>query len=137
MVATPGMSTPQPISDESPAAEKLVVRSGRTTHLLDISRIRWVSAEGKYARLWLPERNYLSQYSISEIEGRLCGRDFVRIHRSRIVSLRAVCALRSRGARDAEAVLDDGTTLGVSRRYRAELERWLGMRHDHPSRDSE
>jgi hypothetical protein len=127
---TQGVSTPGPTIEEPAAPERLLVRSGRTTHLLEVDRIRWIGAEGKYTRLWLPERNYLSQYSITEIEARLYGQGFFRIHRSRIVNLGAVRALRTRGARDAEAVLDDGTTLPIARSHRAELERRIGMRRD-------
>jgi hypothetical protein len=108
--------------------EPLLVRSGRTTHLVDIKAIRWVAAEGKYSRLWLAEGSLLAEYSISELERRLAGHGFVRIHRSRLVNVSTVRALRLRGSRDAEAVLDDGAVLAVSRRRREVLERVLGLR---------
>jgi hypothetical protein len=108
--------------------EPLLVRSGRTTHLVEVPDIRCITAQGKYARIWLPDRRLLSQYSMAEAEARLPTDEFVRVHRSSIVNLHAVRAIRSRGARDTEVVLDDGMVLSVARARRAELERRIGVR---------
>jgi hypothetical protein len=98
--------------------EPLLVRSGRTTHLVEVPDIRCITAQGQYARIWLPDGRLLSQYSMAEAEARLPNDEFVRVHRSSIVNLHAVRAIRSRGARDTEVVLEDGMVLSVARARR-------------------
>ena len=54
------------------------------------------------------------------------GLDMVRIHRSHIVRADLVREVTPKGDGDAELTLTSGTTLPVSRRYRAELAKALG-----------
>jgi two-component system LytT family response regulator len=55
---------------------------------------------------------------MSNIEMRLDARVFLRIQRSTIVNLQHMKEIRNLPAGDAVVVLNDGSTLGISRTYR-------------------
>lgn len=65
--------------------------------------------------------------TLSGLEAQLDARDFLRIHRSTMVSLRAVKQLESLFKGEYLVVLKDGTRLTSSRPYRSALERALGL----------
>jgi two-component system LytT family response regulator len=59
---------------------------------------------------------------MAAMEARLDAENFIRIHRSSIVNLSRVAEIRSRGERDYQVVLKDGTKLKLGRTYRARIE---------------
>ena len=99
-------------------AEALVVRSTGRLERIDPAEIRWIGAEGNYARLRLPGRSLLHRSSLAALAEELADRRFARIHRSVIVNLRHARSLERRSHGDAILVLDDGSRLKVSRTYR-------------------
>ncbi|HVG24507.1 MAG TPA: LytTR family DNA-binding domain-containing protein [Thermoanaerobaculia bacterium] len=93
------------------------VRKRDRTLLVAVKDVDWIEAEGKYVRLHVREQSYLVRDAIAAVEARLDGRQFVRIHRSTIVNLRRVTEVRD----DSLVVLQDGTQLTMSRRFRARV----------------
>ena len=53
---------------------------------LRTDEIDWIEAAGNYVRLHLGEDSHLFRETMNNMEARLDGRRFVRIHRSRIVN---------------------------------------------------
>jgi hypothetical protein len=115
--------SPEPTRDAVPTPLRhLLVRSGRTTTVVDVGQISRIEADGRYVRLVTPERTHLAQYTLAELEARLDPAEFARIHRSTIVNLRRVRRLRTDDYRDFDVLLDDGSVVRMSRTYRARLE---------------
>jgi DNA-binding LytR/AlgR family response regulator len=104
-----------------PLADRIPVTVGKRTVLVRVADIRWVEADGNYARLHTASRSYLLRTSLTALEERLPRDRFARIHRSTIVRLETVLELRALGNGDYEVVLDDGTTLTMGQTYRARL----------------
>ncbi|MEP6731808.1 MAG: LytTR family DNA-binding domain-containing protein [bacterium] len=105
----------------------LLVKSGRTTTVVNAAQVARIEADGRYVRLVLTTgRTHLAQYTLAELEERLDANAFVRVHRSTIVALARVRRLRSIDYRDYEVVLDDGSSVRMSRTYRARMETALG-----------
>ena len=100
----------------------IVVRSTGRVERIDPVEVRWIAAEGNYARLQLDGRSVLHRASLSALAADLDGR-FARIHRSIVVNLRHVRAVERRSHGDAFVVLDDGSRLRMSRTYRKALKR--------------
>jgi two-component system LytT family response regulator len=65
---------------------------------------------------------------MSELEQELDRNVFCRIHRSSIVNLARVQGLKLNEDGEYEVLLDNGTRLRLSRRYRKQLQSRLGMR---------
>lgn len=108
--------------------ERLVVRTGGRTRLVDVDAIDWIEARGNYARLYCRgDAEHLVSRSLGDLEETLDER-FVRIHRSTIVNLDRIVELRTDNYRDFQVLLEDGQTLRLSRTYRAALEDALGDR---------
>ena len=80
------------------------------------SQILWVSAAGNYVELHGPEKPVLHRAPISAVERKLADQGFVRIHRSVLVSRRAV----EKVVNDL-VILKCGQQFKVGNRYRSAL----------------
>ena len=124
-LATRLMALVQDAQIRRPTTERLVVRSGARVVFVDVANIDWVEAEGNYVRLHVGNDSHLMRETMLAMEQRLGATQFIRIHRSRIVNAERVKELRLTANGDYEAVLRNGTTLGVSRLYRDALQERL------------
>jgi two-component system LytT family response regulator len=105
-----------------PKTESLVLKSGSQILFLKPADIDWIEAADYYACLHIGTRTYLLRRSLSELERDLDPTSFCRIHRSAIVNLARVRALQLNRGGEHELVLDNGSTLPISRRYRKHLQ---------------
>jgi len=99
--------------------EMIPVELAGRTRMLARSDVRWVEAQGDYARLHTAEDSHLVRVPLTVLEERWYDAGFVRIHRSYLVSLRLVSELRLTGS--GYVVLVDKHELPVSRRHTREL----------------
>ncbi len=99
------------------------VKKRDRTIVVPVREVDWIEAEGKYVRLHVREQSYLVRDAINAVEQRLDGRLFVRIHRSTIVNLRRVAEVRDA----TTVVLQDGTQLTLSRRFRPRVRAATGL----------
>ena len=105
-----------PPRNEEPS---IPVELAGTTRMLPRSAVRWVEAQGDYARLHTADASHLVRVSLATLAERWADAGFVRIHRSYLVQLRLVAELRLTHSGYVVAV--DGTELPVSRRHTREL----------------
>jgi DNA-binding LytR/AlgR family response regulator len=100
------------------AVEKVPVVAGGRTELLDYDSIHYVQADGDYSRVHTYDRSYLCTASLGELEEALPGSRFARIHRSYLVNLAKVAAVKRAGPERLKLALDDEsrTELDVARR---------------------
>jgi DNA-binding LytR/AlgR family response regulator len=104
---------------EAAPVEKIpVVSAGGAKTLLDYESIHWIEADGDYSRIHTFDRSYLATAPLGELEGQLADRGFARIHRSHVVNLAKVAAVRRAGPDRIRLALDDEakTELDVARR---------------------
>jgi len=106
--------------------ERLLVKSGGRVFFLRTDELDWVEAAGNYVRLHLATGSHLFRETMHNMEGRLDGQRFVRIHRSRIVNTDRIKELQPWCNGEYVVVLHDGTRLTLSRGYRARLQERLG-----------
>jgi DNA-binding LytR/AlgR family response regulator len=105
-----------PVRTDEPS---IPVELAGTTRMLPRSAVRWVEAQGDYARLHTVDASHLVRVSLATLAERWADAGFVRIHRSYLVQLRLVAELRLTHSGYVVAV--DGTELPVSRRHTREL----------------
>jgi two-component system LytT family response regulator len=101
---------------------RLTVRSAGHVVYVPIPDIDWVEAADYYACLHVGAKSHLLRQSMAELEQELDPRIFCRIHRSTIVNLRRVRALKVDDGGEYEVVLQDGQKLRLSRRFRKDLQ---------------
>lgn len=109
---------PEPVAVPTEEEVIPVELAGRTT-MLPRAEVRWVEAQGDYARLHTAETSHLIRVPLSVLADRWADAGFVRIHRSYLVSLRDVRELRLTGS--GYVVLTGDRELPVSRRHTREL----------------
>ena len=108
--------------------DRLVIKSAGQVAFVKTSDIDWIEAADYYACLHVGARTYLLRRSIAELDQELNRSIFCRIHRSTIVNLDRVRSLELAETGEYEVLLDNGTRLRLSRRYRKELQARMGMR---------
>jgi DNA-binding LytR/AlgR family response regulator len=103
-----------------------VVGASGATELLDFDQVYYVQADGDYSRVHAYDRSYLSTASLAELERRFPSA-FVRVHRSHLVNLAKVAAVRRPAADRIRLQLADAarTEVDVARRQSRELRQRL------------
>jgi two-component system, LytTR family, response regulator LytT len=111
------------ILDQREDDEVIPVELAGTTKLVPRSTVRYVEAQGDYARLHTAEGSHLVRIPLAQLEERWADAGFIRIHRSFLVSLPLVTELRmgSSGYTVVVGTGSDEKELPVSRRHTREL----------------
>lgn len=110
--------------------EQVPVERGGVTRFVPVSQIRYVEAEGDYARLHTAQDSHLVRVPLTQLEQDWADAGFVRIHRSILIATGFVDEVRIDAGRCS--VMIDGHELQVSRRHTREL-RDLLVRNARPS----
>ena len=104
-----------------PYLDWVMVKARGRVQFVRTSDVRWIEAEGNYARLHVGTENFLIREKMGTLETRLDPSVFLRVHRSSIVNLHHVRELRPWFSGDYVVYLKDGTELRLSRGYRDKL----------------
>jgi two-component system LytT family response regulator len=113
--------------------ESIALKSAGQVLFLRISEIDWIEAADYYSCLHVGTKSHLLRRSMSELEQELDRAVFCRIHRSTIVNLDRVRRLTLNENGEYDVLLDDGTMLRLSRRYRKQLQFRLAARDRTPA----
>jgi len=119
------MALPLPLA-KGPLRRLVVKATGGRLRFVKTDDIAWVAAEGNYARVHVAGNDYLLRETLTAFEAQLDPKNFVRIHRSTIVNLDHVRELEPLSHGQYSVVLDEGSRLTLSRRFRDHFEHALG-----------
>jgi len=108
-----------PQSPDETEDETISVELAGVTRFVQRSTVRYVEAQGDYARLHTGQNSHLVRIPLSTLEERWRDAGFTRIHRSTLVALAHIDEMRVDGGRCAVRVGSDW--LPVSRRHTREL----------------
>ena len=108
-----------------PSEDSIPVELGGVTRFVQRSEVRYVEAQGDYARLHTASGSHLVRLPLSSLEQRWSEHGFLRIHRSLLIALHHVDEVRVEDGRCT--VLVDGTVLQASRRHAPELRELLRL----------
>lgn len=111
----------------APTPSLLVARVGSTDIVIPLETVEYIEADDVYAAVVANGKRQLVRTSLDALEQSLDASVFARIHRSYIVRIDRVSALRRRRA-GAELVLASGAVLPVSRRRRPAVARLFAGR---------
>jgi len=105
--------------------ERFMVRVGSRITFVSADEIDWIGAVGDYAALHVGAQSSLIRETLNTLETSLDPEKFVRIHRSAIIRVSKIAELRTLPNRELHVKLITGTTLKVSRTYRARFDEWM------------
>ena len=114
--------------DQPRKLERLVIKCAGEIVFVNLSEIDWIEAADYYAAVHAGKKTHLLRRSMSELEEDLDQDVFCRIHRSAIVNLARVRALRLGEDGEYRVQMGNGTELRLSRRYRRHVQSRLGVR---------
>ncbi|MET4002615.1 MULTISPECIES: LytR/AlgR family response regulator transcription factor [Arthrobacter] len=95
--------------------EMITVDQGGISRIIRLDEVKFVQAQGDYARLHTAEASYLIRVPLADLEQRWAEAGFLRIHRSYLVCMQFVTALRLSTAKPTVSV--GSAVLPVSRRH--------------------
>lgn len=95
--------------------EMITVDQGGISRIIRLDEVKFVQAQGDYARLHTAEASYLIRVPLADLEQRWADAGFLRIHRSYLVCMQFVSALKLSAAKPS--VLVGSAVLPVSRRH--------------------
>lgn len=104
------------LAEQQASRASITVPTSGGIIVVDIADIEWIEADDYYAVIHTHGKRLLIRESLASFEGRLDRASFLRVHRSAIVSLGRIQALRSTLGAGALVILRDGTRIPVSRR---------------------
>lgn len=111
-----GEDTPQP---ERP--ERLLVKKIGKEFILKIEDIEWIEACGNYMNLHIKDKVYPLRETMANLERKLDPKQFVRIHRSRMVNLDCIKEILALDTGDFEVITKNDQSLKLSRRFREKV----------------
>lgn len=117
-------ATPAPAS---PYLQRLSVQQGEHIRVVAAQDIDWIRADGNYVHIHAGTTHYLHRESLRHLLGVLDPSRFLRIHRGIAVNVDRIREVHPLFQGNAEVVLQDGTRLNLSRRFRMQARRALGM----------
>ena len=96
---------------------RFVVRRGNTHIFVPVQDVDWLDAADNYLRLHVGDRTHLARGTMVQAEEELDPAQFVRIHRSAIVAVDRILAIRSHESGGYVVELRGGVRLRTSRQY--------------------
>ena len=103
---------------EKGRGDRLVVKRRGAFSLVPVEEIHWLEAAGNYVRIHVGDESFLHRTTLAELEERLPGARFARVHRSAIVNLDRIERVVPNDSGDFEVHLVTGDVVKLSRSYR-------------------
>ena len=97
--------------------KQIVVRADGKLDIVKTDSIRWIAAQGDYVEIHTRAQTYLMRETLTHVASLLDPTAFQRVHRSTIIALRHIKSLEPLFNGDHKIILDDGSSLTLSRTY--------------------
>ena len=111
-------------------AQRIAFKAKGRILFLDLAEVLAVQAEGNYVSLRHRDHPYLVRDSLSSVAEKLKPYGFIRIHRSVVVNISAVEAIRPLPTGEYRLLIKGGKEYSVTRRYKHSLrdlaQLWVG-----------
>jgi two-component system LytT family response regulator len=106
--------------------DRVIIRADGRITFLQTREIDWLEADDKYVHLHTGKGTRMVRQTLSAIEEQLDPRKFVRVHRSAMVNTDRIKELQPLFNGEHSVILEDGTRLTLSRKYKEKLFELLG-----------
>ena len=98
--------------------KRLLVKKQDSHLVIKTQDIEWIEAADKYVRLHTNDAIFTSRQTMKELESKLDGNEFMRIHRSVIVNLSEIKEIQPHFHGEFRIIISNGTALPLGRSYR-------------------
>lgn len=105
--------------------ERLAFKSDGRVVFVKVSEIEWAQSDGNYLELARAGQKYRLRETLQWLEDQLPEDRFLRIGRSALVNVDFVREVQPMFYGDQVVIMKDGAKLGLSRKYKAGLEKFL------------
>ncbi|WP_178989039.1 LytR/AlgR family response regulator transcription factor [Winogradskyella schleiferi] len=114
-------------SGEQELTQKLLIKQGKKTILLDPMDIMYITASGCYAELFVKDKKYVMRETLSNLCDNLDKQVFLRIHRSTIVNLNHVKEIVHSDFSEIDARMTDHQLLHISKSHKQDFLEKIGI----------
>jgi len=113
---------------QSPAQhERIVVKTGTKVKIIPVADVQYLQADDDYVSIITPEGSFLKNKTMSFFEQTLDPRQFVRVHRSYILSVQQITRIDPYEKDAHIAILKSGAKIPVSKTGYVKLKAVLGI----------
>jgi two-component system, LytTR family, response regulator len=106
--------------------DRLIIKADGRFTFLKSGDISWIEADDKYVHLHTGKIAHMVRQPLSALETQLDPVKFSRVHRSAVVNIERIKELRPTFGGEHVIVMEDGTKLTLSRKYKNKLYNLLG-----------
>jgi two-component system, LytTR family, response regulator len=106
---------------------RIVVRTGSNIRIIPVQDIHYIEALDDYVKLFTADEHFLKKQTMRHFEQALSQAQFVRVHRSYIVSIQQITRLEPMGKDTWIALLKNGTRIPLSKNGYHRLKEVLGI----------
>ena len=106
--------------------DRIIIRADGRITFLHTREIDWIEADDKYLHLHTGKGARMVRQTLAAIESQLDPKKFLRVHRSAMVNMDRIKELQPLFNGEHSLILDDGTRLTLSRKYKEKLFELLG-----------
>jgi len=107
--------------------ERIVVKTGTKVKIIPVADVQYLQADDDYVSVFTQEGSYLKNKTMSFFEQTLDPRQFVRVHRSYIVSIPEITRIDPYEKDSHLAILKSGAKIPVSKTGYVKLKQVLGI----------
>ena len=107
--------------------ERIVVKTGTKVKIIPVADVQYLQADDDYVSVFTQEGSYLKNKTMSFFEQTLDPRQFVRVHRSYIVSVPEITRIDPYEKDSHLAILKSGAKIPVSKTGYVKLKQVLGI----------
>src|SRR5471032_2035494 len=113
---------------QSPAQhERIVVKTGTKVKIIPVADVQYLQADDDYVSVFTQDGSYLKNKTMSFFEQTLDARQFVRVHRSYMVSVPEITRIDPYEKDSHLAILKSGAKIPVSKTGYVKLKQVLGI----------
>jgi len=105
--------------------DKIAIKDGGETTLVETSDIDWVDAAGDYMCIHANDETHVMRITMKELEAQLDPANFQRVYRSTIVNLDRVTKVCSHMNGEFHLILNNGASIKMSRSYKEKVKHFF------------
>jgi two-component system LytT family response regulator len=113
--AAPLVSRTRESLEQISPLSRIFVRDGGRILPIPLATLERVQGADDYVTIWTATKQYLVSVRLSDLEGRLRGANFLRIHRSHLVNLEYVASIEPYDSARVQVVMKSGARIVASR----------------------
>lgn len=115
------------LENKSKWLTKVLVRSIGSIQIVPADKIIWIKGAGNYVELFTNNKTYLHRAKLSFLETHLDPNNFIRVHRSAIVSVSQIKEISILSPGQHCLILHNDQTVNIGKQYEEELFKRLGI----------